>query len=219
MHRVVQKQTNGLLLASAALLISLVLTGCSAFAPAKPVNAQTPQPAPVSQSTNVSRPLTADVVPSDLDTQSGATDVIAITDPANFASSARQTAARETSTDAPDELDRPSVVSAFARAVYFRHASTFEQAPSTSGGTGLTADTPDEQDLPTNVADAIDTRQIDPAEETASTLHYTDLWDRLRSGLRCLCVDRLCRCKCATSRYADINLHLGNVGEIRSNYA
>ena len=184
MHRVVRKQTDGLLLASAALLISLVLTGCSAFAPAKPVNAQTPQPAPVSQSAKVSRPLTADVVPTDLDTQSGTTDVIAITDPANFASSARQTATRETSTDAPDELDRPSTVSAFAHAVYFRHASTFEQIPSTPGGTDLTADAPDEQDLPINVADAIDTRQIDPAEETASTLHYTDLWDRVRSGLR-----------------------------------
>ena len=111
-------------------------------------------------------------------------DVIAITDPANFTSSARQTATRETSTDAADKLDRPSTVSAVAHAVYFRHASTFEQNPSTPGGTDLTADAPDEQDLPINVADAINTRQIDPAEETASTLHYTDLWDRVRSGLR-----------------------------------
>jgi membrane-bound lytic murein transglycosylase D len=124
------------------------------------------------------------VVPTDLDTQSGTTDVIAITDPENFASSARQTPTRETSTDAPNELDRPSTVSAFAHAAYFRHASAFEQIPSTPGSTDLTADTPDEQDLPTNVANAIDTRQIDPAEETASTLHYTDLWDRVRSGLR-----------------------------------
>ena len=184
MHRVVQKQTNGLLLASAALLISLVLTGCGAFAPAKPVNAQTPQPAPISQSTKVSRPLAADVVPTDPDTQSGATDVIAITDPANFASSARQTATRETPTDTPDELGRPSGVSAFAHAVYFRHAGTFEQTPSTPSGADLTADAPDDQDSPTNVADGIDTRQIDPAEETTSTSHYTDLWDRLRSGLR-----------------------------------
>lgn len=184
MHRVVPKQTDGLLLASAALLTSLVLTGCNAFAPAKPVNAPTPQPAPVGQSAKVSRPLTADVVPTDLDTQSGTTDVIAITDPENFASSARQTPTRETSTDAPNELDRPSTVSAFAHAAYFRHASAFEQIPSTPGSTDLTADTPDEQDLPTNVANAIDTRQIDPAEETASTLHYTDLWDRVRSGLR-----------------------------------
>ncbi len=184
MHRVVPKQTDGLLLASAALLTSLVLTGCNAFAPAKPVNAPTPQPAPVGQSAKVGRPLTADVVPTDLDTQSGTTDVIAITDSANFASSARQTPTRETSTDAPNELNRPSTVSAFAHAAYFRHASAFEQIPSTPGSTDLTADTPDEQDLPTNVANAIDTRQIDPAEETASTLHYTDLWDRVRSGLR-----------------------------------
>ena len=180
----VQKQTDGLIPASATLLISLVLTGCSAFVPTKPVDAQTPQPAPVSQSAKVSRPLTADVVPSDLDTQSGATDVIAITDPADFASSARQPATRETSTDTPDELDQPSAVSALAQAIYSQHASTLEQTPSMSGGTDLTADAPDEQNPPTSVADAIDTRQIDPEEETTSTLHYTDLWDRVRSGLR-----------------------------------
>lgn len=216
MHRVAQKHTNDLLLAGATLLISLVLTGCSAFAPAKPANAQTPQPAPVNQSAKVSRALAADVVPTDLDAQSGTTDVVAITDPANFASSARQIATRETatdaadaldrpsvvhyavyfrhsvtptaneetSTDAPDELDQPSSVPAFADAVYFRHADPIEETPSTSGGTGLTISAPDEQDLSTSVADAIPTRKPNPVEGTASPSDYTDLWDRIRSGLR-----------------------------------
>ncbi len=180
----VQKQADGLFLASAALLTSLVLTGCSAFAPAKPVNAQTPQPALVSKSAKVSQPPAADVVMTDLDTQSGITDVIAITDPAKFASPVRQIATRETFTDAPDEFDQPSAVFAFAHAVYFRHADPVEETPSTPGYTDLSADTPDEQDLSTNIADVIDTWQVDPAEETASTVHYTDLWDRIRSGLR-----------------------------------
>ncbi|MDH3672983.1 MAG: LysM peptidoglycan-binding domain-containing protein [Gammaproteobacteria bacterium] len=138
----------------------------------------------MNQSAKVSRPLAADVVPTDLDTQSGTTDINAITDPAKLASPVRQTATRETSTDAPDELDQPSAVSAFTRAIYSRPAGTVEQTPSTSGGADLSTNTPHEQDLPTSVADAIDTRQVDPAKGTSSTLHYTDLWDRIRSGLR-----------------------------------
>ena len=188
MHKAAQKQPDGLLLASVAFLLSLVLTGCSAFAPAKPVNARASQPTPASQSGDASQALAADTVPSDLDTQSGIIDAIAITDPAKLASLVDQPSAREAFTDAPDELDRPSAAPVFARTVYVRYADTLDAAPrqdtsSAQDDFDVATDAPDEQDPPTNIADTIDAPPLGPTEEVSATVPYTDIWDRIRSGL------------------------------------
>jgi membrane-bound lytic murein transglycosylase D len=256
MNRVVQQQTDGLLPAFTALLISVVLMGSSALA--------------------------ADAVSADLDTQNTVADITVITDPAKFEPSVRwdyavyfrhadpveeisaeETSSAqgyfdlwtdaaddqdlstadaadeldrpsvvyaiahavyfrhadpvgetstdtldeldrpsvvyaiahavyfrhadpvgETSTDTLDELDRPSVVYAVAHAVYYRHADPVGETPSAPGYTGLSTDAANEQDLSTNVADAIDTHRLGPEDEASSTSNYTDLWDRIRSGLR-----------------------------------
>ncbi len=185
MPRVVQKQTDGLLLASAALSVSLILTGCSGFAPTKPASKPAVQPNPVIQPATINQAPAVDVAPTDLDAQNSAADIIVITDPAQFEPSNERIAAPDTSADAPDELDRPYTDSAPSQTVYSRHPHPVEETPSTSSDTELTANPPAEETWPTAVVDAVDAREPDPAEEkTASTSNYTDLWDRIRDGLR-----------------------------------